>query len=116
MPSPLNGRIKRLETDARLDQPNAYMLGPEKDMTTEEWLEAYANRDRDMINELKPLRPGGYVRHYNTHVRRGSLEASIEEARQRPPLGRAKAEIWVCSDQTEAHELVGELAKVNAFS
>ncbi len=116
MASPLNGRLKRLETEARVGVRRAFALLPETCESMTEWLERHAQRDKNQVEQLKPLRRNPYVRRTNTRVRTGSLLESIAEYRQRPAIGREPAEIWVCSDHQIAHDLIGDLAKADAFS
>ena len=116
MSSPLNGRVKRLEASANVGETRYYALLPDP-MSREEWTALYCDgNDRDIVEELKPLKPTGYVRRCCTRVRSGPLEAAIADKRSSPPIGRDLAQFWVCSDRSEAHELVGDLANANAFS
>jgi hypothetical protein len=116
MVSPLRGRLKRLEGEARVGVRRAYALLPEASESTAEWLELHVQRDKNQVEELKPLQRNSCVRRTKTRVRTGSLLDSVAEYRQRPAIGREPAEIWVCSDHQIAHDLIGELAKADAFS
>ena len=116
MASPLNSRVKRLETEARVGVRRAFALLPGTCETMAEWLELRAQRDKNQVEELKPLQRNSYVRRSKTRVRTSSLLESIAEYRQRPAIGREPAEIWVCSDHQIAHGLIGDLANANAFS
>jgi hypothetical protein len=116
MANPLNGRLKRLETEARVGVRHAFALLPETCESIPEWLELHAHQDKNQVQELKLLQQNSYVRRTKTRVRTGSLLESVGEYRQRPAIGREPADIWVCSDHQIAHDLIGDLARADAFS
>ena len=113
MSSACNGRLKRLEAAARVGETRYYMFGPDVCKTTEEW-EKLHHWTGNFTHELKPLQPSSYVRSFSTRIRSGSLESSIAEARRSSEP--ARPQLWVCPTDSEAYELIRELAKADAFS
>lgn len=115
MSSPLNGRVKRLEASANVGETRYYALLPDP-MSREEWTALYCDgNDRDIVEELKPLKPRGYVRRCCTCLRSGPLETAIADQRQ-ALTGKTKPQFWVCSNSSEAHELVSDIDRASAFS
>jgi hypothetical protein len=115
MANPLNGRVKRLEASAGMGETRYYALLPDP-MSFEEWTALYCSGNaRNVVEELKPLKPGSYVRRCCTRLRSGPLETAIADARN-ALAGKTQPQFWVCSDRKEANSLASELAHANAFS
>ena len=115
MASPLNGRVKRLESSAGMGQTRYYALLPDP-MSMEEWTALYCiSKERNIVEELKPLKLAAYVRRTRTRLRSGLLESAIAE--QRNALdGKAQSQFWVCSDQKEVGALISELERASSRS
>ena len=114
MASPLQGRVKRLETTANIGGARYYAFIAEL-LNDEEWLEIYGGADApDVIYELKPLARTGYIRRYTKQVRRGSLDAALADRQASP--GKPSPQVWVCSTGQEAATLMEELQRADAFS
>jgi hypothetical protein len=115
MSSPLNGRLKRLESSAGMGETRYYALLPDP-MSLEEWTALYCGgAECNLVEELKPLKPSGYVRRSCTHLRSGPLETAIADARNMP-AGKTQPQFWVCSDRKDVNALISELSRVSSFS
>jgi hypothetical protein len=79
-------------------------------MTTEEWVELCGSGEADVIEELMPLQRRSYIREWDTRLRKGSLDDAISAARH------SGTELWVCSNRTEAYNLLSDLAAADAFA
>jgi hypothetical protein len=106
-------RLKRLEASANVGEKRYYIFGPDVCKTTEEW-ERLVRWTGNFTYELKPLQPSLHIRSYSTRIRLGSLAGCIAEVRQSSEPGHPQ--LWVCSTASEAHELIRNLDKADAFS
>jgi hypothetical protein len=86
-------------------------------MSLEEWTALYCcgGSDPNLVEELKPLKPGGYVRRCCTRLRSGPLETAIADARK-ALTGKTQPQFWVCSDRKDVSALINELSRVSSFS
>jgi hypothetical protein len=118
MANPLNGRVKRLKASAGVGETRYYALLPDP-MNLEEWAALYCGgrdgNDRNVVEELKPLKARSYVRRMCKRLRSGPLENAIAEARQ-APTGKTQPQFWVCSDRSELQALISELSNADSFS
>jgi hypothetical protein len=115
MASPLNGRVKRLEASAGVGQTRYYALLPDP-MSVEEWTAlCCGSNDRNIVEELKPLKPTAYVRRTCTRLRAGPLETAIVEEREALAV-KTQPQFWVCADRKEVGPLISELARVSSFT
>ena len=116
MASPLNGRLKRLEEGASVGETRPYILVPEVLTSADEWIALCRDSvDRDIVEELEPLKPGKFARTYCTRVRSGPLQTAIAEERK-AFAGKIQPLFWVCSDHTEGGALINELAQASSRS
>ena len=115
MASPLQGRVKRLEASAGMGKTRYYALLPDP-MSMEEWTALYCgSSERNIVEELKPLKPAAYVRRTCTRVRSGPLETAIAEQR-RALAGQTQPQFWVCSDGKEVGAVISELSRASSRS
>src|SRR5215217_8241808 len=115
MASPLNGRVKRLEASAGMGETRYYALLPDP-MSMEEWTALYCgNTERNIVEELKPLKAAAYVRRTCTRVRFGALETAMAEERK-ALAGKAQPQFWVCSGRAEVGPLLSELERASSLS
>jgi hypothetical protein len=73
------------------------------------------SNERNIIEELKPLKPTAYVRRTCTRLRSGLLESAIAEQRN-ALAGKTQPQFWVCSDRTEVGQLISELERASSLS